>query len=90
MCRVSATFTPGRALWVPDGGDPGPGELEPRHGTGGERGGGGEANRTPGLLDATEALYQLSYTPVTGRLSVARRGAGAEPPFGRDRWWNVF
>jgi hypothetical protein len=24
---------------------------------------GAEGNRTPGLLDATEALYQLSYSP---------------------------
>ena len=27
--------------------------------------GGGEGIRTPGLLDATEVLYQLSYTPGT-------------------------
>ena len=27
---------------------------------------GGEGNRTPGLFDATEALYQLSYTPELG------------------------
>ncbi len=43
--------------------------------------GGGEGNRTPGLFDATEALYQLSYTPE-GVLRLPRGGVVAErgPP----------
>lgn len=39
--------------------------------------GGGEGNRTPGLFDATEALYQLSYTPE-GVLRLPRGGVVAE------------
>jgi hypothetical protein len=30
---------------------------------------GGKGIRTPGLLIANETLYQLSYTPVVGRLA---------------------
>jgi len=30
-------------------------------------------NRTPDLLNAIEALYQLSYDPVKGRASIASR-----------------
>ncbi len=37
--------------------------------------GGAEGNRTPDLLDATEALYQLSYSPLRGdSLAPPRRG----------------
>ena len=35
-------------------------------------GSGGKGIRTPGLLIANETLYQLSYTPVIGRLRLAR------------------
>ncbi len=35
---------------------------------------GGEGNRTPGLFDATEALYQLSYTPEAGSGRIYLRG----------------
>ena len=35
---------------------------------------GGEGNRTPGLFDATEALYQLSYTPEAGGRRIYLRG----------------
>ena len=35
-------------------------------------GSGGKGIRTPGLLIANETLYQLSYTPVIGKLRLAR------------------
>ena len=35
---------------------------------------GGKGIRTPGLLIANETLYQLSYTPDTGKPRLARRG----------------
>ena len=35
---------------------------------------GGKGIRTPGLLIANETLYQLSYTPDTGKRRLARRG----------------
>lgn len=36
------------------------------------RSGGAEGNRTPGLLDATEALYQLSYSPLRAATAAGR------------------
>ena len=35
--------------------------------------GGAMGNRTPDLLNAIEALYQLSYDPVKGMVSIASR-----------------
>ena len=40
---------------------------------------GGEGNRTPGLFDATEALYQLSYTPDWKSGRIYLRGLTADP-----------
>ncbi len=50
---------------------------------------GGEGNRTPGLFDATEALYQLSYTPDWKSGRIYLRGLTADPgspaaPYGAD------
>ena len=44
---------------------------------------GGEGNRTPGLFDATEALYQLSYTPEPGgcRIYLRDQRASLRPRF---------
>ncbi len=39
---------------------------------------GGEGNRTPGLFDATEALYQLSYTPDWKSGRIYLRGLTAD------------
>ena len=39
--------------------------MGPRGGTGGGRQCGAKEIRTPDLFDANEALYQLSYSPVT-------------------------
>ncbi len=54
-------------------------EIEPLWHCNGMTGSGGEGNRTPGLFDATEALYQLSYTPdgKSGRIYLC--GLAADP-----------
>ena len=40
---------------------------------------GGKGIRTPGLFIANEALYQLSYTPWTGRPLKAGRASSSSP-----------
>ena len=48
-------------------------------------GGGGERDRTDGLLVANQALSQLSYTPA--RCPAFRSGPGAVPRPARHAWW---
>ncbi len=45
------------------------GLLTLQHLTGHTKTGGGERDRTDGLLRARQALSQLSYTPISGRYS---------------------
>ena len=48
--------------------------------------GGGERDRTDGLLVANQALSQLSYTPARQPIFASGPGVG-RPRHARDAWW---